>query len=101
MQHKLTTQWKEGTITVNRQTGSVEIRQGKNGSMLIIVGRDQFDAFFTDIDAAIQSALQIRNPTGVGFGGTILPIAPKPTGQKPKSIWDIVDDIENVVNPHT
>jgi len=96
MQHKLITNWGGGIIEVDGQTREIVIKQGTN---VIRVGLNDHDNFIADFDAAMQVA--VYKPTGVGFGGTILPIAPKPTGQKPKSIWDIVDDIENVVNPHT
>lgn len=96
MPSKLTLLWKEGIIQINRETGSVEILQGPQNAMRIIVTREQFDMFLIDMEAAISAALQIRNPTGVGYGGTIEKLLPKPK----KSMQAIVDEIENVAQPH-
>lgn len=84
-QQKLTLWWKGGSIEVAKN-GVILIRQGKN---VIEVTPEEKDAFLTDVSEA-----PVPKPTpGVGFGGTIAPI-------KPKSIQQIVDEIENIVQPH-
>ncbi len=93
MQHKLTTQWKAGVVEIDRANGDIVIKQSGN---VIRVDIATQDAFITDIDAAMQVAARIRNPTGVGYSGGMFPLAPKPHSQKPKpkNIDAIVDNLE-------
>jgi hypothetical protein len=88
MLQKLVMLWGGGSVEVAKN-GVILIRQGNN---VIEVTPEEKDAFLTDVENA-----PVPKPTpGVGFGGTILPIAPK----QPKSMQQIVDEIENTVQPH-
>jgi hypothetical protein len=80
MQHKLMTMWREGSVVV--EGDKIAIRQGKN---VVYVTSSQVDEFLTDI----QDASFPKPTPGVGFGGTVSPIAPK----KPKSMDDLVDNL--------
>ena len=82
MQRKLITSWSGGVIETNPLTGTITIRQGTNS---ITVFQSDRDAFSTDLDNCPYVQGQ---PTGVGFGGTIAPIAPK------KSMSDIIRELE-------
>jgi hypothetical protein len=87
MQRKLTLQWCGGIVEV--ENNRVVVRQGSN---VISIDLEQEWAFITDIEAAFDT-LPPPEPTS-GYGGTVAPIAPKKTMQQ------IVDEIENAVQPH-
>jgi hypothetical protein len=91
MQQKLVMLWGGGSVEVAKN-GVILIRQGKN---VIEVVPDEIDAFLTDVqNAPTPKPL----PTPVAGGGGMFPLKPNP--QSPKSIQTLVDELENIVQPH-
>jgi hypothetical protein len=90
-QHKLTTQWREGTVSVEHS--KICIRQGTN---VIYITVDQRDEFLTDIEAATLP----KPIPGVGYDGGMFPLAPnpKPNTPKPKSMQDIIQNMEFIAH---
>jgi hypothetical protein len=90
MQQKLVLYWRGGTVTV--ENNKIVIRQGAN---TILLGDDEErNAFLADVEAA-PLPKPIQHP---GFGGGMFP--PKPNPKGPKSIQQLVDELEMAVQPH-